>query len=128
MVKIEKNSFKVAPNITKEQLIKYGFHYHYPDKYIYRVPCYKYRNRQPLIFLEFTIIFDNNNKDKIENPVMLVNCKDKNDNFYAPFYGEYFNKNEVLNKVNRKLSLVIADMINKQIVITKNTKSKRRRK
>lgn len=65
---------------------------------------------------------DNNQKDKIENPTMLINCKDRNDNFYAPFYGNYFNKNEVLNKVNQKLSLVVADMIKKQIVVTKKQK------
>lgn len=112
-------TFKISKNITKEQLMEYGFYYNYPDKYVYRVPCYKHKNKQPLIFLELTIIFDSNQKNNIENPTMLVNCKDRNDNFYVPFYSDYYNKNEVLDKVNKKLALVISDMIKKKIIIKK---------
>lgn len=124
MVKIDKNNFKVSPNITKEKLIKYGFHYRYPDRYIYHTPCYKYKKQDPLIYLEFTIIFDNVEKDKIENPTLLVNCKDKNDNFYAPFYSKFLNNNEVLNRVNKKLTLILNDMVKKEIIIRKNKRRK----
>lgn len=46
------NNLKVSKDITIEQLLQYGFVYHYPDKYVYRVPAYKHK-KLPLIFLEF---------------------------------------------------------------------------
>ena len=110
-----KKRFKISNNITKEQLINYGFVYHYPDKYIYRIPCYKYK-KYSLVYLEFIILNENEDKNKINKLIMIINCKDRNDNFYFPFYGNYFNKNEVLNKVNRKLKIIIKDMVKKQII------------
>lgn len=126
---MEKTNFTISPNITQEQLIKYGFHRIYPSQYVYRVPCYKYK-KQPLIFLEFTVIYEVSSKREFENPTMLINCRDKNDNLYAPFYGEYFQNNLVLDKVNKKLALILSDMIKKEIVIKtkKNYKTKKRRK
>lgn len=122
------NNLKVSSDITNKQLINYGFTYHYPDKFVYRIPCYKHKNKQPLLFLEFVILFDNEPKNKISNPTMLINCRDKNDNFYVPFYSDYYNKNEVLDKVNRKLSLIVADMINKRVIIKNNKPNSKRRK
>ena len=126
---MKKLNYKISSKITPDDLMKYGFHRIYPSSYVYRVPCYKH-NKQPLIFLEFLVGFEVNSKKEFENPTMLINCKDKNDNFYVPFYREdYFNKNEVLDKINRKLSLVISDMIKKELIVKKNkTNSKRRRK
>lgn len=125
---MEKTNFKISPNITQEELMDYGFHRIYPSQYVYRVPCYKYK-KQPLIFLEFTVIFEVNSKHEFHNPAMVINCKDKNDNPYSPFYRkEYFNNNEVLNKVNRKLTLILSDMMKKEIIIKDNRiKNKRRR-
>lgn len=118
---MKKLNYKVSPKITPNDLIKYGFHRIYPSVYIYRIPCYKH-NKLPLMFLEFTIRFEVNNKKEFKNPTLLINCKDKNDNLYTPFYREnYFNKNEVLDKVNRKLKLIINNMYKKEIIV-KNTK------
>lgn len=125
MNKLDKYKFKVSQNITKQDLLNYGFKHINDETYIYRTPCYQYKNKNSLIYLEFTVIYDMTRK--INKPVMLINCKNKNDTFYSPFYQECFNKNIVLDGVNKKLKLIINDMLKKEILIKKQKRQIKRR-
>ncbi len=42
---------KLKKDVTKKQLIDYGFIYVYPDTYKLKIPAYKYKKKLPLIVL-----------------------------------------------------------------------------
>lgn len=123
---LEINKYKISNRITKNQLLKFGFTYRYPDEYIYRIPCYKYKDIS-LLYLEFIIMYDNDNGN-IKNPILIINCKNKDNSQYIAFYNnEEINNNKVLEIVNKKLSNTLNKMYKQGIVkqIVKKQRKKR---
>jgi hypothetical protein len=108
-----KNNYKVNPNITKEELIEYGFR-KTRDGYLLKVPAYRYKKKVTLLYLDFLIAFDD------DIPFLVIDCKDNNGKSYIPFYNSIYNENNaVLKKVNSKMQIIIKDMIKNKIIHTK---------
>lgn len=127
MVKVNGKKYKVSNDITKQQLLSAGLRFSYPDEFVYKVSCYKYKKKEELIFLEFTVMVDMNNGE-IENPVLRVNCKNKDGNFYVPFYNNSYTteNNEVLKQVNNVLENELNKFVKKKIVVRLHRKHKQK--
>lgn len=112
---------KLSNTANKKELIDYGFVFRHPNKFVYRIPAYKYKDKMALIFLEFTIDLNDNNK------YIYINCTKRDGSMYAPFYNQkYITKNYVLDEVKRKLKRTISDMYKNNITITKVKRRKKK--
>lgn len=127
MIKVNKKKYKILNDITKQQLLDAGFKFIFPDEFVYRTSCYKYKKKEELIFLEFTIMVDMNNGE-IENPVLRVNCKNKDGSFYIPFYNGYYTteNNLVLQQVYNALENELNKFIKKKIVVRLHKKHRQK--
>lgn len=112
-------TIKLSNNISEKKLLDYGFIKLSKTLYQYRVPAYKYKHKLPLLFLEFYVDYDKDNR--LTKPSLTIECKNRDGNIYFPFYdNNYTNNNLVLRHVNKVYVNIIADMIKNEILNKNN--------
>lgn len=100
---------KLSPECSHDKLIEYGFRKQGLN-YKLNAPLYTYKKSTPVISVTFIV-------SGLDNYIGYDIIDNNSDMLYSPYYDpEYSGNNLVLKTISKKMTKIIDDMVDKNIV------------